>query len=219
MQEQFKSSSETKRRKDLVKCGTVQKQIKCSVQVWCSSAEPSYFNERIDELEENDDRLPLKCRFSREIGRSQAPRRQQVACDWIHLPVRRRSISFVWIIHLLVLLYHPAYCDDVIIVDPSAEATAGFHCSFLLIADVTADFIFPLALQLIFSHQLIFLHLLIMISSPMTSSSMVHLDVPAGSLLMFQLVHIFFSACSWFLSFQLIHYAPAGSTWPPPDYE
>ncbi|KZV55334.1 hypothetical protein F511_44033 [Dorcoceras hygrometricum] len=28
-----------------------------------------------------------------------------------------------------------------------------------------------------------------------------------------------FSACSWFLSFQLIHFAPAGSTWPPPDYE
>ncbi|KZV14721.1 transcription factor CYCLOIDEA [Dorcoceras hygrometricum] len=29
----------------------------------------------------------------------------------------------------------------------------------------------------------------------------------------------FFSACSWSSSFQLIHYAPAGSTWPPPDYE
>ncbi|KZV23512.1 hypothetical protein F511_39608 [Dorcoceras hygrometricum] len=27
------------------------------------------------------------------------------------------------------------------------------------------------------------------------------------------------SACSWFLSFQLVHYAPAGSTWPPPNYE
>ncbi|KZV46730.1 hypothetical protein F511_36516 [Dorcoceras hygrometricum] len=27
------------------------------------------------------------------------------------------------------------------------------------------------------------------------------------------------SACSWFISFQLIHFAPTGSTWPPPDYE
>ncbi|KZV26376.1 hypothetical protein F511_38038 [Dorcoceras hygrometricum] len=32
--------------------------------------------------------------------------------------------------------------------------------------------------------------LLVMMSSPMTSSSIVHLDVPAGSLLMFQLVHL-----------------------------
>ncbi|KZV57388.1 hypothetical protein F511_32357 [Dorcoceras hygrometricum] len=27
------------------------------------------------------------------------------------------------------------------------------------------------------------------------------------------------SACSWFISFQLIHYAPVDSTWPPPDFE
>ncbi|KZV30879.1 hypothetical protein F511_10813 [Dorcoceras hygrometricum] len=59
---------------------------------------------------------------------------------------------------------------------------------------------------------LVFIHLLIMMSSPMTSSSMVHLDVPAGS-------SSSSSACSWFLSFQLIHFAPAGSTWHPPDYE
>ncbi|KZV21973.1 hypothetical protein F511_17603 [Dorcoceras hygrometricum] len=38
------------------------------------------------------------------------------------------------------------------------------------------------------------------------------IDVPASP-------PSFFSACSWFLSFQLVHYAPAGSTWPPPDYE
>ncbi|KZV41490.1 hypothetical protein F511_15128 [Dorcoceras hygrometricum] len=47
----------------------------------------------------------------------------------------------------------------------------------------TAD-LYALALMLVF------LHLLNMMSSPMTSSSMVHLDVPAGSLLMFQLVHL-----------------------------
>ncbi|KZV38929.1 oxysterol-binding protein-related protein 2A [Dorcoceras hygrometricum] len=33
-----------------MKCRMVQAQIRCSVQVRCSSAEPSYFNERIDEL-------------------------------------------------------------------------------------------------------------------------------------------------------------------------
>ncbi|KZV53480.1 hypothetical protein F511_14846 [Dorcoceras hygrometricum] len=37
---------------------------------------------------------------------------------------------------------------------------------------------------------LVFLHLLNMTSSPITSSSMVHLDVPAGSLLMYQMIHL-----------------------------
>ncbi|KZV36735.1 sensory histidine protein kinase [Dorcoceras hygrometricum] len=36
--------------------------------------------------------------------------------------------------------------------------------------------------------------------------------VPAGS-------SFLFSAYSWLSSFPLVHYAPAGSTWPPPDYE
>ncbi|KZV30848.1 hypothetical protein F511_31535 [Dorcoceras hygrometricum] len=38
------------------------------------------------------------------------------------------------------------------------------------------------------------------------------MPVPAGS-------SFLFSACSWLSSFQLIYCAPAGSTWPPPDYE
>ncbi|KZV37557.1 hypothetical protein F511_42877 [Dorcoceras hygrometricum] len=38
------------------------------------------------------------------------------------------------------------------------------------------------------------------------------IPVPADSSLLF-------SACSWLTSFQLVYYAPAGSTWPPPDYE
>ncbi|KZV49934.1 spindle pole body component 110-like [Dorcoceras hygrometricum] len=49
-----------------------------------------------------------------------------------------------------------------------------------------------------------------------------HEDIQTGkqtSHFLFQLVHLFFSACSWSSSFQLIHFAPAGSTWPPPDYE
>ncbi|KZV52091.1 hypothetical protein F511_40868 [Dorcoceras hygrometricum] len=59
-----------------------------------------------------------------------------------------------------------------------------------------------------------------MMSSPMTSSSMVHLDVPAGSLLMFQLVHLSLLALAagsyhsnWFIMLQLVQ------SWPPPDYE
>ncbi|KZV37068.1 F-box protein-like [Dorcoceras hygrometricum] len=36
-----------------MKCRTDQVQIRCSVKVWCSSADPSCFNERIDELEVN----------------------------------------------------------------------------------------------------------------------------------------------------------------------
>ncbi|KZV46158.1 hypothetical protein F511_21771 [Dorcoceras hygrometricum] len=53
--------------------------------------------------------------------------------------------------------------------------------------------------------------LLVMMSSPMTSSSMVHLDVPAGSLLMFQLVHLPLLALAagsyrsnWFTMLQLV---------------
>ncbi|KZV23969.1 hypothetical protein F511_44860 [Dorcoceras hygrometricum] len=52
----------------------------------------------------------------------------------------------------------------------------------------------------------------IIINGPLRCSSWFPFDVPAGP-------PSFFSACSWFLSFQLVHYAPAGSTWPPPDYE
>ncbi|KZV30444.1 hypothetical protein F511_21330 [Dorcoceras hygrometricum] len=52
----------------------------------------------------------------------------------------------------------------------------------------------------------------IIIDGTLRCSSWFPFDVPAGP-------PSFFSACSWFLSFQLVHYAPAGSTWPPPDYE
>ncbi|KZV27083.1 hypothetical protein F511_14103 [Dorcoceras hygrometricum] len=52
----------------------------------------------------------------------------------------------------------------------------------------------------------------IIIDGPLGCSSWFPFDVPAGS-------SSSSNACSWFLSFQLIHYVPAGSTWPPPDYE
>ncbi|KZV38250.1 putative beta-1,3-galactosyltransferase 20 [Dorcoceras hygrometricum] len=52
----------------------------------------------------------------------------------------------------------------------------------------------------------------IIIDGPLRCSSWFPFDVPAGS-------SSSSSACSWFISFQLIHYAPAGSTWPLPDFE
>ncbi|KZV36089.1 putative leucine-rich repeat receptor-like protein kinase [Dorcoceras hygrometricum] len=52
----------------------------------------------------------------------------------------------------------------------------------------------------------------IIIDGPLRCSSWFSFDVPAGP-------SSSSSACSWFISFQLIHYAPAGSTWPPPDFE
>ncbi|KZV47121.1 hypothetical protein F511_25467 [Dorcoceras hygrometricum] len=52
----------------------------------------------------------------------------------------------------------------------------------------------------------------IIIDGPLRCSSWFLFDVPAGS-------SSSSSACSWFISFQLIHCVPAGSTWPPPDFE
>ncbi|KZV38875.1 putative serine/threonine-protein kinase [Dorcoceras hygrometricum] len=52
----------------------------------------------------------------------------------------------------------------------------------------------------------------IFIDGPLRCSIWFPFDVPAGP-------PSSSSTCSWFLSFQLVHYAPAGSTWPPPDYE
>ncbi|KZV24920.1 hypothetical protein F511_24928 [Dorcoceras hygrometricum] len=52
----------------------------------------------------------------------------------------------------------------------------------------------------------------IIIDGPLRCSSWFSFDVPADP-------SSSSSACSWFLSYQLIHYAPAGSTWPLPDFE
>ncbi|KZV54738.1 hypothetical protein F511_36347 [Dorcoceras hygrometricum] len=52
----------------------------------------------------------------------------------------------------------------------------------------------------------------IIIDGPLRCSSWFSFDVPADP-------SSSSSACSWFLSFQLVHYAPAGSTWPLPDFE
>ncbi|KZV49289.1 hypothetical protein F511_38667 [Dorcoceras hygrometricum] len=52
----------------------------------------------------------------------------------------------------------------------------------------------------------------IIIDGPLRCSSCFSFDVPADP-------SSSSSACSWFISYQLIHYAPAGSTWPPPEFE
>ncbi|KZV26311.1 hypothetical protein F511_39817 [Dorcoceras hygrometricum] len=121
-----------------------------------------------------------------------------------------------------------ADCDDItanfIIADSryctSCQLLIVMTSSLLLIASsriyadvITADsrFIFASIQQLIaFLHTSARLQLFIFFFD-------IFLQQTSQSL--FQLVHLFFSACSWFLSFQLVHYAPAGSTWPPPDYE
>ncbi|KZV35286.1 hypothetical protein F511_21302 [Dorcoceras hygrometricum] len=52
----------------------------------------------------------------------------------------------------------------------------------------------------------------IIIDGPLRCSSWFSFDVPADP-------SSSSSTCSWFLSYQLIHYTPAGSTWPLPDFE
>ncbi|KZV56861.1 hypothetical protein F511_27728 [Dorcoceras hygrometricum] len=110
----------------------------------------------------------------------------------VHLPslaLAADSYRFSWFTMLQLL---PAGCDDI--------------TSDVIIADPAFSL-----LQRLLAQQLIFLHLLIMMMSPITSSSMVHLDVPDGSLLMFQLVHLPSLALaagsyrsSWFTMLQLV---------------
>ncbi|KZV29141.1 hypothetical protein F511_36273 [Dorcoceras hygrometricum] len=119
----------------------------------------------------------------------------------------------------LALLFTTAECDDItadVIItdsrfllarlDPTADSSS---CLLIMLTSLLMSSLLIQRLILLTSSSLIqllrflssadlyalvlllvFLHLLIMMSSPMTSSSMVHLDVPAGSLLMFQLVHL-----------------------------
>ncbi|KZV46624.1 hypothetical protein F511_37856 [Dorcoceras hygrometricum] len=92
----------------------------------------------------------------------------------------------------------------------SGSSIDWFYCSFLLIVmsllissllSSPAGLLAPADLYSSADHD----------ASPMTSSSMVHLDVPAGSLLMFQLVHLPLLALAagsyrsnWFTMLQLV---------------
>ncbi|KZV16085.1 hypothetical protein F511_29010 [Dorcoceras hygrometricum] len=83
------------------------------------------------------------------------------------------------------------------------------YCSCLLVLLRVV----PAALQLLSSsaeHDVVTND--IIIDGPLRCSSWFPFDVPAGP-------SSSSSACSWFISFQLIHFAPGGSTWPPPDFE
>ncbi|KZV56160.1 hypothetical protein F511_43893 [Dorcoceras hygrometricum] len=80
----------------------------------------------------------------------------------------------------------------------------------LFLASVPAGPLAPADLSTSAEHDVVTDY--IIIDGPLRCSSWFSFDVPADP-------SSSSSACSWFLSFQLIHYAPAGSTWPPPDFE
>ncbi|KZV24816.1 hypothetical protein F511_26475 [Dorcoceras hygrometricum] len=99
---------------------------------------------------------------------------------------------------------HDVVTDDIIIDGP-------FRCSSWFPFDVPAACLLaPTDLSSSADHDVVTDD--IIIDGPLRCSSWFPFDVPAGP-------SSSSSACSWFLSFQLVHYAPAGSTWPPPDYE
>ncbi|KZV57155.1 hypothetical protein F511_36281 [Dorcoceras hygrometricum] len=128
----------------------------------------------------------------------------------------------------LALLFTTAECDDITVdviiadsrfllalcLDPTADSSS---CLLIMLTSLLMSSFLIERLILLTSSLLI--QLLRFLSSadfifdgPLRCSSWFPFDVPAGS-------SSSSSACSWFLSFQLIHFAPAGSTWPPPDYE
>ncbi|KZV31092.1 Aldose-1-epimerase domain containing protein [Dorcoceras hygrometricum] len=119
----------------------------------------------------------------------------------------------------------------------STEARDLIHCSSRLVHHLATGCISTAALQLLYrSSSILRLFLApvpagpfapadlsssaehdvvtdyIIIDGPLRCSSWFSFDVPADP-------SSSSSACSWFLLYQLIHYAPAGSTWPLPDFE
>ncbi|KZV20471.1 hypothetical protein F511_34606 [Dorcoceras hygrometricum] len=119
------------------------------------------------------------------------------------------TANFINVDPALALLFTTAECDDItadviiadsrfllaLCLDPTADSSS---CLLIMLTSLLMSSLLIQRLILLTSSAdlyalallLVFLHLLIMILSPMKSSSMVHLDVPAGSLLMFQLVHL-----------------------------
>ncbi|KZV50734.1 hypothetical protein F511_09261 [Dorcoceras hygrometricum] len=108
---------------------------------------------------------------------------------------------------------------DVALSLASGSSIDWFYCSFLLIVmsllmssslSSPAGLLAPADLSSSADHDVVTDD--IIIDGPLRCSSWFPFDVPAGP-------SSSSSACSWILSFQLVHYAPAGSTWPPPDFE
>ncbi|KZV29752.1 plant intracell Ras-group-related LRR protein 6 [Dorcoceras hygrometricum] len=109
------------------------------------------------------------------------------------------------------------YANDIVLQSPTSNtnccAPADLYRSSsilrLFLASVPAGPFAPADLSSSAEHDVVTDY--IIIDGPLRCSSWFSFDVPVGP-------SSSSSACSWFISFQLIHYAPASSTWPPPDF-
>ncbi|KZV34216.1 hypothetical protein F511_39314 [Dorcoceras hygrometricum] len=102
------------------------------------------------------------------------------------------------------------YSRDIILQSPTSNTNCWLYCDSLLI-DLPVRRRFSLALLFTTAgHDVVTND--IIIDGPFRCFSWFSFDVPADP-------SSSSSACSWFISFQLIHFAPAGSTWPSPDFE
>ncbi|KZV33445.1 hypothetical protein F511_17761 [Dorcoceras hygrometricum] len=123
------------------------------------------------------------------------------ACDWTSHDWVDQTMSYQ-LIQTTSFAMHPR------LVECNAEALVWMYK--LPAASVPAGPFAPADLTSSAEHDVVTND--IIIDGPLRCSSWFPFDVPAGS-------SSSSSACSWFISFQLIHCAPAGSTWPPPDFE
>ncbi|KZV40669.1 hypothetical protein F511_32379 [Dorcoceras hygrometricum] len=137
-----------------------------------------------------------------------------VARDWMHYSLRLVEQLVTGILRLVNFFLY-----DVALSLASGSSIDWFYCSFLLIVmsllmssslSSLAGLLAPADLSSSVDHDVVTDD--IIIDGPLRCSSWFPFDVPAGP-------SSSSSACSWILSFQLVHYVPAGSTWPPPDYE
>ncbi|KZV23458.1 hypothetical protein F511_41294 [Dorcoceras hygrometricum] len=99
---------------------------------------------------------------------------------------------------------------DVIIANPSIDSAERSNWFELFFSVPAAGLLVPTDLSSSADHDVVTDD--IIIDGPLGCSSWFPFDVPAGP-------SSSSSACSWFISFQLVHYTPAGSTCPPPDFE
>ncbi|KZV38131.1 organic cation/carnitine transporter 6 [Dorcoceras hygrometricum] len=112
----------------------------------------------------------------------------------------------------------PTYSNDIVLLSPTSNTNCWLYCDWILLlyflrlflASVPAGPFAPADLSSSAEHDVVTDY--IIIDGPLRCSSWFSFDVPADP-------SSSSSACSWFTSFQLIHFAPAGSTWPPPDFE
>ncbi|KZV50008.1 hypothetical protein F511_21862 [Dorcoceras hygrometricum] len=107
----------------------------------------------------------------------------------------------------------PTYSNDIVLLSLTPTLLLLYRSSSnlrLFLASVPAGPLAPADLSSYAEYDVVTND--IVIDGPLRCSSWFSFDVPADP-------SSSSSACSWIISFQLIHYAPAGSTWPPPDFE